>query len=130
MRKHDKPQFRDGYQTNMRDVNGEPLPTKKEKVLDREQQTALGIPAPEDILKSFKSRRTRGTPPRVTPPNVIAVRKALNMTQDDFARLIGVKTPSIRNWEQKRSTPPPMARKLFKAIENHPEILNDLIETR
>jgi hypothetical protein len=55
----EKPVFdKDGYQTNIRDLNGEPLPDpSKVKWLTLAQQTALGIPAPEELAKLMKLER-------------------------------------------------------------------------
>ena len=46
-----KPKFdKDGYQTNMRDLNGEPLPDLRTlRILTREQKMALGLPSPEEL---------------------------------------------------------------------------------
>ncbi|XHR29323.1 MAG: BrnA antitoxin family protein [Chthoniobacteraceae bacterium] len=46
-----KPKFNaEGYQTNMKDLNGEPLPDPNSlSVLSREEEALLGLPSPEEL---------------------------------------------------------------------------------
>jgi len=50
-KKISKPKFdAEGYQTNMTDLNGEPLPDLKNlRILTWEEQAALGLPTPEEL---------------------------------------------------------------------------------
>ncbi|MDR1145551.1 MAG: BrnA antitoxin family protein [Verrucomicrobiales bacterium] len=49
---------KDGYQINMTDLNGEPLPDLNDLVtLTREQELAMGIPAPEELARQRKLER-------------------------------------------------------------------------
>ncbi|MBC2595814.1 type II toxin-antitoxin system MqsA family antitoxin [Ruficoccus amylovorans] len=124
-----KAKFKEGYQVGMTDINGEALPTASgERILSKKEQEALGIPSPEAVLKQLKSQPKRGTPSRLDAPKVIPTRKALGMSQKDFARLIGVTASSVRNWEQGRGKPPATARKLFRIIDKRPDIIKDLAE--
>jgi putative transcriptional regulator len=59
----------------------------------------------------------------------LPARKALRLSQKDFARLIGATPATVRNWEQGRTPIPPMARKFIRVVERHPEVLADLAET-
>jgi len=55
----------------------------------------------------------------VVPPQEIRAR--FGMTQEVFARMLGVPLASYRNWEQGRTLPPPALRVLFKILAREPE---------
>ena len=55
-----KPKFdKEGYQTNLKDLNGEPLPNLKSlRILTREEEAMLGLPTPEELAaKPIKTRK-------------------------------------------------------------------------
>jgi putative transcriptional regulator len=60
--------------------------------------------------------------PRFAPP-VLAqdVRRKLNLTQPDFARLLGIPVATLRNWEQNRFAMEPAAQTLLKLVHREPE---------
>lgn len=43
--------------------------------------------------------------PRITSDDVVSFRKALGLTQEEFANQFDVPLTTLRNWEQKRSQP-------------------------
>lgn len=57
----------------------------------------------------------------VTATRVKEIRKAVNLSQSKFAKLIGVELGTLRNWEQGRREPTGPAKVLIRAIENDPE---------
>lgn len=60
--------------------------------------------------------------PSVRPvPNVQAIRTKLRMTQDAFAKAIGVPVATVRNWEQSRTTMDPAVRSLLRVVEREPD---------
>jgi putative transcriptional regulator len=52
----------------------------------------------------------------VPQPDGKAIREAANVSQCDFARLIGINLRTLRNWEQRRSRPTGPARALLKIV--------------
>jgi putative transcriptional regulator len=62
-------------------------------------------------------------------PDVKAIRKRVNLSQEKFARAIGVKVKTLQNWEQKRVRPTGPARTLLRIVEQNPKVLEDLRET-
>jgi putative transcriptional regulator len=82
----------------------------------------------EDLTQSLKEaaaiRRGELTPGRVTeihPPDVKAIRSQIGLTQDDFARMMGVKVATLRNWEQRRCFPKGSAAVLLTIIAREPD---------
>lgn len=56
-----------------------------------------------------------------TNVNVLAIRKKLNLTQQEFALKFGFSLGSVRNWEQGARVPEGPARVLLTVIEREPE---------
>lgn len=67
--------------------------------------------------KSVRGSRTT----LVDEPDVRAIRKAANISQSQFARLIGVNVRTLQNWEQRRTRPTGPARALLKIVASNPK---------
>ena len=59
--------------------------------------------------------------------NTREIRKSMNMTQRDFAGLIGVSTRTVEAWETGKSNPSPTARNLLYLILKNPELVSQLL---
>lgn len=59
-------------------------------------------------------------------PEPKAVRKQLKLSQPKFAKFIGVKTDTLRNWEYGRRRVPATARRLLYIAQKHPEIILEM----
>ena len=62
----------------------------------------------------------------VMPANPKKVRENLKLTQVELAKIIGVKTDTLRNWEYGRRKMPKMAKNLMYIAEHHPKVLMEL----
>lgn len=56
----------------------------------------------------------------------LAARKALGLSQAEFAKLLGVSARTLQDWEQGRKQPSGAASTLLKVAAKHPEALRDL----
>ena len=63
---------------------------------------------------------------RVSPVKVL--RQRLGMTQVEFAEAFGLPISTLRDWEQRRTTPDAPARALLRAIEREPETMRRLLD--
>jgi len=57
----------------------------------------------------------------VAPSNIKALRTQTQLSQPDFAALLGVEVSTLRNWEQGRREPTGPAKALLRAIRNDPK---------
>ena len=57
----------------------------------------------------------------VDEPDVRAIRKAADISQSKFAKLIGVNLRTLQNWEQRRTRPTGPARALLKIVASNPK---------
>lgn len=81
-----------------------------------------------DLLESVKQMR-RGQAARVTlvkVPQAAEARSKVGLSQQDFARLLGVSARTLQDWEQGRREPTGAARTLLRLAVSHPEILLEL----
>ena len=67
--------------------------------------------------KSVRGARTTA----LDEPDVRAIRKAANISQSQFAKLIGVNVRTLQNWEQHRTRPTGPARALLKIVASNPK---------
>jgi putative transcriptional regulator len=58
---------------------------------------------------------------------VKALRQRLGLTQTEFAEAFHLPITTLRDWEQRRSTPDAPARALLLAIERDPEVMRRLL---
>jgi putative transcriptional regulator len=58
---------------------------------------------------------------------VKALRQRLGMTQMEFAEAFHLPITTLRDWEQRRSTPDAPARALLLAIERDPKVMRKLL---
>ena len=58
---------------------------------------------------------------------VKVLRQGLGMTQAEFAEAFHLPITTLRDWEQRRSTPDVPARALLLAIERNPKIMRRLL---
>ena len=88
-----------------------------------------------ELVESMKqaaaiSRRER-EPSRVfaySPINVREIRERARKSQVDFARMIGVKVGTLRNWEQGRRKPNGTALTLLKVVAADPEYVESVLQ--
>ena len=80
------------------------------------------------VAEMVEIERGRRKPASVVkmPANPKKVRENLNLTQAGLAKLIGVKTDTLRNWEYGRRKMPTMARNLMYIAERHPKVILEL----
>lgn len=55
--------------------------------------------------------------------SAIAARKALGLSQSEFAKLLGVSVRTLQDWEQGRKQPSAAAAMLLKVAAKHPDAL-------
>ena len=67
--------------------------------------------------KSIRNSRTKS----VDEPDVRAIRRAADISQSQFAKLIGVNLRTLQNWEQRRTRPTGPARALLKIVASNPK---------
>ncbi len=72
--------------------------------------------------KSVRGARTTDLP----VPDVRTIREAAQISQSQFAKLIGVKLRTLQNWEQQRTQPTGPARALLKIVASIPKAIEAL----
>jgi len=84
----------------------------------------------EDLSKSIKEagkiRRGQIKPSRVFTYNAVDIRKlreSVNVSQSKFARMIGVSTDTVQNWEQGRRRPRGPAMALLRVFQRNPKVV-------
>lgn len=78
-----------------------------------------------DLLKSVKQMRQGETArvTRVKVPQAAEARSRTGLSQEQFARLLGVSARTLQDWEQGRREPTGAAKTLLRVAYEHPEVL-------
>lgn len=63
----------------------------------------------------------------VSAPDVKQIREQYELSQSEFAALLGVSIKTLQNWEQERRAPHGTARVLLQVAARHPEAVGDVV---
>jgi putative transcriptional regulator len=66
----------------------------------------------------------------VQVPEVRKIRETYDLSQAEFAALLGISVDTVQNWEQGRRTPAGPARVLLQVVAKHPEAVWDVVRPR
>ncbi len=78
----------------------------------------------QGLKEAAAIRRGELAPGRVreiSAPDAKSIRAKIGLSQVEFARLIGVKVATLRNWEQHRRQPTGAAAALLTIVEKEPD---------
>jgi putative transcriptional regulator len=88
----------------------------------------------DDLLKSIeqgsaivRGKKNPSRAFRLDSPNVSAIRRHLGLTQEKFAKLLGISPATVRNWEQGRRKPEGAARVLLCVAARFPKSVLDTV---
>lgn len=86
----------------------------------------------ESIEQGGKILRGEMKPSRIfefDKTDIQSIRKKYGLSQDKFAKMLGISVGTLRNWEQGRRKPEGPARVLLRVAEKHPEAILDSVYT-
>lgn len=82
-----------------------------------------------DLLEAVREmkagRAARDTAVELSP--VAQVRLRSELSQAQFAKLLGVSVRTLQDWEQGRRQPSGAAQSLLRVAQAHPEVLRELV---
>jgi putative transcriptional regulator len=87
------------------------------KAFDPSERAALADPDARPLTESDFGRMRR-------TPQVKIIRRALNLTQQEFAERYHIPMGTLRDWEQGRAVPDQPARAYLRLIAHDPEHVN------
>lgn len=61
--------------------------------------------------------------------DIAALRRFVDLTQEEFARAIGISVHTLRNWEQGRRRPEGPAIALLRIAARHPRIIRENVKS-
>jgi len=64
---------------------------------------------------------------QIEPPDIKGVREKLNVSQNEFAIMIGVSVRTLQNWEQGRRRPEGPAKALLRIASRNPQAVLDAL---
>lgn len=64
----------------------------------------------------------------IAAPDVKQIRERYELSQREFAALLGVSIKTLQNWEQGRRSPHGAARVLLRVADKHPDAVWDVVQ--
>ena len=91
---------------------------------DREELTR------EELSRALtRAQRKRIIAGRLEPGDVVALRRFICLTQEQFAEALGISVHTLRNWEQDRVNPDGPGLALLRIAARHPRIVCENIDS-
>ena len=82
-----------------------------------------------EMKRHIAGKSVRGAKTSELPtPDVRTIREAANISQSQFAKLIGVNLRTLQNWEQQRTLPTGPAKALSKIVASNQKAIEALPE--
>jgi DNA-binding transcriptional regulator YiaG len=79
-----------------------------------------------ELARAGVSASLRSTPETVS---VVAIRRSLDLTQEQFALRFGLELATLRRWESGRSAPDKAARSYLTLIGREPETIQRIVDS-
>lgn len=100
------------------------MPKSEKELRARDAKRDLG----QELLQSVREMKTgrRGRTHRVKVSPIVAARAKTELSQAQFARLLGVSVRTLQDWEQGRREPSGAAKTLIRIAARRPDVLRAL----
>ena len=83
-----------------------------------------------DFKRAIKhSQRKRLLKGQAEPGDIVALRAFVGLTQEMFAKALGISVYTLRNWEQGRRKPEGPAMALLRIAARHPKVIRENVAT-
>ena len=94
--------------------------------MDKEHFDQL-VKGVREMKRHIAGKTVRGAKSTEVPaPDVRTIREAAQISQSQFAKLIGVNLRTLQNWEQHRTQPTGPAKALLKIVALNPKAIEAL----
>jgi putative transcriptional regulator len=91
---------------------------------DREELTR------EELSRALtRAQRQRIVSGNLRPGDVASLRKFICLTQEQFAKALGISVHTLRNWEQDRVLPDGPGLALLRIAARHPRVIRENLES-
>lgn len=76
-----------------------------------------------------RDQRLRIIAGQLEPGDVVALRRFVRLTQEQFAEALGISVRTLQNWEQDRVTPDGPGLALLRIAARHPRIIRQNVSS-
>jgi len=101
------------------------MPMTEKKLRTRDAKRDIGAELLASVL-DMKAGKT-GRVHRISLSQVAQARAKSGLSQSQFARVLGVSTRTLQDWEQGRRKPSGAARALLTIAARHPEVIREAL---
>jgi putative transcriptional regulator len=100
------------------------MPKSEKELRTRDTKRDLGRELLQSVREMKAGRRARTHKVKVSP--IVAARAKTELSQAQFARLLGVSVRTLQDWEQGRREPSGAAKTLIRIAARRPDVLRAL----
>lgn len=100
------------------------MPKSEKELRARDAKRDLGQELLQSVREMKAGRRGRVHKVKVSP--IVAARIKAELSQAQFAKLLGVSVRTLQDWEQGRREPSGAAKTLIRIATRRPDVLRDL----
>ena len=84
----------------------------------------------KELIAAVKEANKKGLQTLTLSPDIAKLRKQLKLTQRQFAEIYHLQLETIKKWEQKKRIPDSISKAYLKCIQQNPEIIAKLVNTK
>jgi putative transcriptional regulator len=81
------------------------------------------------LIATIKDAKKNGLIPLEATPNIALLRKKLNLSQHQFAKIYCINPETLKKWEQHKRVPDSISRAYLKCIAQQPEIIERIVNS-
>ena len=95
------------------------------RIIERLYMSELG----KKLISAIKGIKKNGLIPLEATPDIAALRKRLNLSQQEFAQTYCINTETLKKWEQHKRVPDSISRAYLKCIVKQPEYIERIVNS-
>lgn len=81
----------------------------------------------KNLISALKETKKKGLVSLEASPDLVKLRKKLQLTQKQFSEIYRINIETLRKWEQHQRDPDSISRAYLKCIQSDPEKIRELV---
>lgn len=83
----------------------------------------------KNLISALEEAKKKGLITLAETPNITLLRRKLNLTQYQFAKIYRINPDTLKKWEQHKRFPDSISRAYLKCIAKEPKVIEQLVNS-
>ncbi|CAL7963109.1 putative transcriptional regulator [Gammaproteobacteria bacterium] len=83
----------------------------------------------KELISALEEAKKKGLISLEATPNTTVLRKKLQLSQQQFARVYCINAETLKKWEQHKRTPDSISRAYLKCIAKQPKVIERIVNS-